>query len=249
MVVQPRLAALQAPVLADRCLGQRASRAHGEEREGAERLVLGRRRCLEDVLRDDALGEVVEPLEVASTGDDEATLVPQRLQHHLRRLPVPHPAADKGAVRLELARAERPLGSNAVEHRLDEVAVVAQRALVDPQWPPPSMTRRKCGQSSIGRSDASCPQYSKTRPSRRSCGTCSGRRSRCGSRASAGARGRRPRSSRAVPPRGGVSPPRRLPRAPCGSAQRSPARRRSCGGLARVAVSASGRGSRAGRCA
>jgi hypothetical protein len=127
VVVQPGLAALQAPVLAHRSLGQGAACADREEREGAQRLVLARRGRVEDGLWNDALGEVVEPLEAPASRDHELPAVPETLEHHLRRLPVPHPAA---AVPLEVARAERAFGADALEHRLDEVGVVAEGAVV-----------------------------------------------------------------------------------------------------------------------
>ena len=126
--MQARLAALQPPVLADRCLGERSARADREQREGAQRLLLGRCRRLEHVLRDHTLGQVVLALEALPAGDREVPAVPQRLEHHLRRLPVPHAAA--AAVALEVARAERPFAADPLEHRLEEVGVLAHGSIV-----------------------------------------------------------------------------------------------------------------------
>ena len=129
VVMQASASALEPPVLADRRLGQRAAGADGEERQCAKRLVLVRRGRVEHRLRDDALGEVVAALERLAPGDGEHTTVPQRLEHHLRRLPVPHVGAVARA--LEVARAERALGADPLQHRLDEVRVCLQRALVE----------------------------------------------------------------------------------------------------------------------
>ena len=114
-------------MLADRRFGQRAARLDREESERAQRLVLGRHGSLEDPLRDHALGEVVPALEVLATGDHELAAVPERIEHHLRGLPVPHAAA---ALPFEVARAERSFGADALEDRLDEVRMVAERTVV-----------------------------------------------------------------------------------------------------------------------
>ena len=103
-----------------------------------------------------------------------------------------------------------------------------------PQCPRPSMTVRKCGHSSIGSSDASCAQYSKTRPAREEL-----RHVLRVERADAGGE-REP--VRAVDGRDRVELHRREPAdrrldvrlvRRGGSGRRSPARRRSCGGSVR----------------
>ena len=75
-MVEAGAAALQPPVLADRGLGERAAGADGEEREGAQRLVVVRGGRIEDLARDHALGEVVAALERLPAGDDEHAAVP-----------------------------------------------------------------------------------------------------------------------------------------------------------------------------
>ena len=76
---------------------------------------------------DNPLGKVVAALEALPSRDREVAAVPERLEHHLRRLPVPHPAA---ALPFEVARAERPFLADAGQHGLDEVGMLAQRAVV-----------------------------------------------------------------------------------------------------------------------
>ncbi len=126
--MQARLPALQAPVLADRRLGERSACADREQRERAQRLVLARRRRLEDVFRDHALDQVVLALEALASGDRQLAAVPERLEHHLRRLPVPHAAAT--AVAFEVARAEGAFRADPLEHGLDELGVLADRPVV-----------------------------------------------------------------------------------------------------------------------
>ncbi len=119
--MQHRPPALPAPVLADRRLRQRTARADGRDRELAVRLGLRRQRRLEVALRDHPLGEVVEPLEVRPARDREVAPVPERLEHQLRGLPVPHSSAP---LPLEGAGRERPFVADPLQHRLDEVGVV-----------------------------------------------------------------------------------------------------------------------------
>ena len=125
--MQPGLAALQPPVLADRRFGQSSARLDREQRERAQRLRLGRHGRVTPFLRDHPLGEVVRALEALPACDRQLAAIPQRFEHHLRRLPVPHAAA---TLALEVPGAERALGADPLEHRLDEVAVLAQGAVV-----------------------------------------------------------------------------------------------------------------------
>ena len=103
--------ALEPPVLADRGLGQRASGAHCEERERAERLVLLRRRSVEHRARNHALGEVVAALERLRGRRREDAPIPQRLEHRLGRLPVPHVVAVAARPRSHASRAAPLRGS------------------------------------------------------------------------------------------------------------------------------------------
>ena len=105
-----RGAAARSPVLDDPALGQRPAGVHGTERERAQALRLRRRRRVEDGGGQDALGDVVEPLEALSSGDDEVAVVPEELEHLLRRLPAPHrPGARRR--RSGASRAGRARGS------------------------------------------------------------------------------------------------------------------------------------------
>ena len=206
--MEPRLAAFQAPVLADRRLGQRAARADGEQRERAQRLVLGRRRRLEDVLRDHALGEVVEPLEAAPSGD-----------HELRRCPTapraPSSPASSSTCRRP-RRSPRSRASRAAPRRGSAPAPVrtapGDRGTHGRASPSDRALHHACGSAATARSGAATPRAPSTRRCARARGAAArarDRTSRCARRASAGARGRRSRSSRAAPPRGGESRPRR----------------------------------------
>ena len=169
--MQARLAALQPPVLADRRLGQRAARPDREQRERAQRLVLARRRRVEHVLRDHALGQVVLPLEaLAAPAIASSPAVPERLEHHLRRLPVPHPAAAAAP-----SKSREPSGpSSRIRSSTGSTRSAWSRIArsCEPQCPEPVHHVRKCGHSSIGSSEASCAQYSKMRPSRSSSARC-----------------------------------------------------------------------------
>ena len=129
--MQPRLAALQPPVLTDRGLGQGAAgfdRQHGER---PQRLLLRRHRRVEPLLRITSLRKVVRPLEILATGDHQLAPIPQCVEHHLRRLPVPH-AAGTVTAPFEVPRAERALGPDALEHGLDKLAVLAHRDVMTP---------------------------------------------------------------------------------------------------------------------
>ena len=85
-------AALEAAVLPDPPLGQGAAPLHGMQCIAAPKLVLGRGRDIEVAAGNDALGEVVEPLEAFASGDDDLAGGEQMLQGPLGRLPVPHVA-------------------------------------------------------------------------------------------------------------------------------------------------------------
>ena len=134
--MQPRLAALQPPVLADRRLGQRAARLDREQRERPQRLLLGRRRRVEPL----ASGSRARPgrTRAGSSGGRRS-----RARRGPRAPRAPSSPASSSTSRrcpaaLEVARAERPFGADPLEHRLDEVAVLAQRAVVRcRQCPPP----------------------------------------------------------------------------------------------------------------
>jgi hypothetical protein len=94
-------------VVRDARIGQRVS---GENRAGDQLaqpcLLIGDGR-IQHLAREHALWKVVDPLETADTaGDHDLAEVPERLQHHLRGLPVPHAAS--AAAPLEVARGERP---------------------------------------------------------------------------------------------------------------------------------------------
>ena len=97
---QPRGAAPEPVVLLHAELGERAAGADGAQRQPAQPLGLVRRRLVEQLLRDHPLGQVVQALEPLAAGDHEPACGPERLEHPLGRLPVPHPAA---ALALEVA--------------------------------------------------------------------------------------------------------------------------------------------------
>src|SRR4029077_7890213 len=117
------------PMLADRRLGQRAPGADGEERELPERHVLVRRRRVEERPWDHPLRKVVAALEGFAAGHDDDAAIPEGFEHRLGGGPAPHVVAGAGAA--EVPRGERPLVADALENRLDEVGVLAQRAVVE----------------------------------------------------------------------------------------------------------------------
>ena len=103
-------------MLDDAALGQDAAGADRAEGKLAQALGLGRRLRLQDLAREDALRQVVQALEPLASRDDELAVVPQELEHPLRRLPAPHLALARGA--LEVPRAERTSGTDLVQHML-----------------------------------------------------------------------------------------------------------------------------------
>ena len=117
----PRSAAPQPPVLDDAALGESPARAHGPERELAQAFGLGRRRRIEKRRIEHALGKVVEALEPLAPGHDQLTVVPEQLEHALRRLPAPHLALPRRTV--EVPRPERPTGADLVEDVLPQMRV------------------------------------------------------------------------------------------------------------------------------
>ena len=140
--------------------------ADGEQRERAQRLVLARRRRVEQVLRDHALGEVVEPLEALAAGDRElardpraprAPSSPASSSTSRRRRRCPRSRASRAALR---PRIRSSTGST-------RSACSRSARSCAPQWPAPSITGRKCGQSSIG---SSTPRAPSTRRCARSAG-------------------------------------------------------------------------------
>ena len=252
--MQPRLAALEPPVLADRRLGQRAAGADSEQRERAQRLVLARRGASSH-----RSGSHARPgrsaLEVAPLGDHEHALVPQRVEHHLRRLPVPHPpppwpsksrdasGPSAGSARAPARRDRR--ASPAHGRGAPVAAALHHGPEVRPQL---DREQRRLVRPVL--EDAARAQEARH-------GVSSGRRRRARS-ASADERGRRSRSSRAAPPSAGGSLPRPRRRRHAGSARRSPAatrrRTRRAESLANARAGprqrlAAARGTRAGRSA
>ena len=77
--------------------------------------------CASD--RDHPLGEVVDLLKALPARDREMAGAPQELQRHLVRMPVPKAAARPLAV-AEIARHDRAVLPDVVEHRLDPAVVV-----------------------------------------------------------------------------------------------------------------------------
>ena len=78
--------------------------------------------------RDHALGQVVDALEALASRDHELAVVPEPLEHRLRRLPVPHAAAGRplelpGRERAVLADPSEDLVARGADSRLDVVDV------------------------------------------------------------------------------------------------------------------------------
>src|SRR5262249_54544427 len=120
-------AAAEAAVLGDPALRERAAALDRAEREAPVELVRRRRRRLERVPRDHALGQLVQPLEALPAGDRDLAGGEQVLERALRRLPAPH----RPAPALERARRERALVADPREHvALDGAAL--GRALATP---------------------------------------------------------------------------------------------------------------------
>ena len=111
-----------APVLNDPRVGERAARPHRPQRQLAVAGRLVRHGRVEHLARKHPLGEVVRALEAADpSGDHELAGVPERLEDHLRRLPVPHPAA---ALAVEVAGRQRAALADRREHLLGELGML-----------------------------------------------------------------------------------------------------------------------------
>ena len=164
MRLQARAAALQPPVLADRRLGQRAARPDGEQRPrpaaspprsapaprasaSGSRARRGRRSAGSCAARRSRARRGPRARRAPSSPASSSTC---------RRCPAPSKSRDASG---PSSRIRSSTGSTR------SACSRSARSCV-PQWPPPSITCRKCGHCSIGSRDASCAQYSKTRPSR-----------------------------------------------------------------------------------
>ena len=169
--MQARLAALQPPVLADRRLGERAARLDRQQCERAQRLRLGRHGRVAPLLWNHPLGQVVRALEVLPACDRQLAAIPQRLEHHLGRLPVPHARRDP-VLRSPASRAGLRRGSARAPARRGRCARAVRGRACPSDRRRPSRAR-KCGHSSIGSRHASWAQYSKIRPSRSRLSTAS----------------------------------------------------------------------------
>ena len=85
-------------MLDDPALREGAACLDGAHRQRPQPLGLRGGGCGEDRTREDPLGKVVEPLESLAARDDELAVVPEQLEHLLRRLPAPHLSLPRGAV-------------------------------------------------------------------------------------------------------------------------------------------------------
>ena len=152
-------------MFADRGFREGAAGLDREEREGAQRLVLGRRRSVEEIFgitrsaRSYRRWKLRRPAITSCRGPTA------------RRAPSSPASSPTSRHRLafEVARAERAFGADPLEHRLDEVGVVAERAVVRC----PSGRRRpsRAGSAARARSAAATPRAPSTRrrgPSRSS---------------------------------------------------------------------------------
>ena len=157
-----RADALQPPVLLDAGLGEDAAGAHGLFGQCAQRLVLGRRRRVELCPRDHPLGQVVDPLEALAAGDHEVAVVPQPLQHRLRRLPVPHPAAG-GALEVAGRGARRARGSRPGSRRRGAGACGRRRRTSRGRRSPSPAGRAATTRSAAGRPRAPSTRRSSPR--------------------------------------------------------------------------------------
>jgi hypothetical protein len=119
--------ARQPVVLGNAALCQSPARPHGPQYQGPQGISVARFGRAEHGAGYDALGQVVQPLEALAPGDRKVAAVPERVEHSLRRLPVPHSAA---TLAREVARAESPAGADLLEHVLRNLGMVAQRAFV-----------------------------------------------------------------------------------------------------------------------
>ena len=189
-------AAPQPPVLDDRRLGQRAARGDAAQRRAGAYSSSRRHGGVEHLPRDHPLRQVVEPLEPVAARDHEPSGRVQRLEHRLRRLPVPHPALRprprSGASRAGRARRSRAASAPRARAR------ARRRCRTTVRLREPRIRQRCSGQSSTGSRHASCAQYSNIVP-RASAATRPARDTRRRvRRARSGGCARRPRSSRAA---------------------------------------------------
>ena len=157
--MQARLAALQPPVLADRRLGQRAARLDGEQRERPQRLVLARRRRVEPRAAGSRARRGRTPAGSSSGRRSRARRDPRAPR--APSSPASSSTSRRAAAALEVARAERALGADPLEHRLDEVAVLAQRAVV--RAPVARALHHARGSAARARSGAGTPRAPSTR--------------------------------------------------------------------------------------
>ena len=219
-------------MLGDPGLGQRTAALHRSQRVAAPELLLRRHRRLQLLARDHPLGQVVQPLEAVAAGDHHLACGEQVLEDPLLRLPVPHAAAS--AAPLEVPGRQRAVGSQRVEHALLHLRVVVvlpappvllAEVLHAPLEERIVLDRDEAGLVRPVLEDAAAlqqPRDGRLRVARR-----------CVIRASAGAPGRRSRSSRAGRSRGGGSSRRRRRPARGGTGSRSPGARRRSGGAVR----------------
>ena len=132
-LAHPGGSSLEAPVLDDPGLRECAAGPNGAHGELAQALGLGRRRRIEDLARQNARREVVEPLEPLSPCDHQFAVVPEQLEHLLRRLPSPHLPLPRGAV--EMPRAQGAAGGDLLEDVLAQVRVRPVDGPVPPAAP------------------------------------------------------------------------------------------------------------------
>ena len=225
-----------AVVLGDAALRERAARPHGAQHERPQRLGLGGLRGVEHRARDHPLGEVVEALEALAARDRQVAAVPERVEHALGRLPVPHAPA---ALALEVARARAarargspparappPLGGRAAPARGCPSARGRASASGTAGSPPPAAGRPRAPSTRTrGPRPAAarpCPAGRPRRATRARCGGCARpceiessctheRRRMAASTSSARARRMRRRSP-GGPPRGAAGRPGRSSR-------------------------------------
>ena len=130
-------------------LGERAAALDGAQRVAAAELVERRRRRVERGARDDALGQVVQPLEALPPGDRELARGEEMLERALLGLPAPHrlaPPLERAHRQRALARGSAPstrrstLRPSAVRSRPHQCAILQlhhppleQRVVLDRQ--------------------------------------------------------------------------------------------------------------------
>src|SRR6188472_2021525 len=93
-----RSSAPEAPVLDDAPFRQDSAPPYGPGDELTQPLGLLRRRRVEGLWWENALGEVVQALEALTARDHELAVVPEQLEHLLGRLPAPHLALARRSV-------------------------------------------------------------------------------------------------------------------------------------------------------